>query len=227
MPILHVYALVDTTPLPGVPFTLDGIEHVTPFAMDVPLGQHTVAMLSNVQIEGNSYSFISWTDGSTDPTKTGTISAESWLTATYQLVEVAKHPLHVHALVDTKELIGVPFTLDGAAQMTPFAEYVEEGTHTIVMPSTVEVESVTYKFVMWENGSTDPARTGPVVADSWATATYEEVPPPPPPKHTVTVGSIPVLVPVTVDGVQVGVSPVSVSLEEGDHEFRVEEEVEV
>jgi len=75
----------------------------------------------------------------------------------------------------------VPFTLNGAPQVTPYSATLPEGTYTVAMPPTVTIGVNTYNFVVWDGGSTNPTRTIILTQDTSIYAHYELVPPPPPP----------------------------------------------
>lgn len=74
-------------------------------------------------------------------------------------------------------LPGVPFTLDGGDQVTPFSAPLDEGPHTVVMPSTAIIDGTTYNFGWWDTGSTDPTRTIDLTRDTSIYAHYEVAPP--------------------------------------------------
>ena len=83
--------------------------------------------------------------------------------------------------VGSSPVSGVYFTLDGTSHVTPFSAILDEGSHTVVMPSMTTIGGTTYNFFNWEDGSTDPTRTIDLTADMTITANYEAAPPPPPP----------------------------------------------
>ena len=56
---------------------------------------------------------------------------------------------------------GLPFTLDGVSEVSPFSGLVTVGQHTLIVPATAQIEEVghglvTWDFNSWESGSTHP-----------------------------------------------------------------------
>jgi hypothetical protein len=74
-----------------------------------------------------------------------------------------------HTLTVTSEPIsGVGFTVDGTPHSTPWSDLLDEGSYTVIMPSTWGI----YDFDEWEDGSTSPSRTISLTADKTITAYY-------------------------------------------------------
>ena len=57
--------------------------------------------------------------------------------------------------------------------VTPWSSELEEGTYRITMPSEVDFEGKTYRFLQWEDGTTDPERTVNLIETKTITATYQ------------------------------------------------------
>lgn len=85
-------------------------------------------------------------------------------------------PTHVLS-VNTTPITGIPFTLGGENMETPWTGSLSEGTYIVEMPYTVPIGSELWRFVQWEDGSTDPVRTIALFVDTTIEATYELVPP--------------------------------------------------
>jgi molybdopterin-binding protein len=72
----------------GIPFTLDGVSHVSPYIALVPVGPHTLVVQSTAQVETQgwglvSYAFTSWDDGSTSTSRTVNVQGEVYVAANY------------------------------------------------------------------------------------------------------------------------------------------------
>jgi hypothetical protein len=78
-------------------------------------------------------------------------------------------------------------------QTTPWSGSLAEGNYTITAPASVVAGGVTYNFVQWEDGTTNPVRTIALTADTTITTTYAIA------THKLTVSSTPVTgVPITI-----------------------------
>uniref|UniRef100_A0A6M3J3U5 Uncharacterized protein n=1 Tax=viral metagenome TaxID=1070528 RepID=A0A6M3J3U5_9ZZZZ len=66
-----------------------------------------------------------------------------------------------------------PLTVSLTEKFTPFSEAFEEGTYQIIIPATVIDEEKTYKFIQWEDGSTNPIRIINLVTDMNLQVIYE------------------------------------------------------
>jgi hypothetical protein len=79
---------------------------------------------------------------------------------------------------------------------TPWSGSLNEGNYRITAPASVLAGGVTYVFVQWEDGTTNPVRTIALTADATITVTYAIA------THKLTVSSTPVTgVPFTVEKV--------------------------
>ena len=106
LPIVYHHLSVDTTPITGVSFTLKGSEEVTPYSADLEEGSYTITMPPSLLVEGKTYNFVQWEDGTTNPERTIDLTFDMVLTATYE-------PLPTHVLTVTSTPIeGVPFTIE-------------------------------------------------------------------------------------------------------------------
>lgn len=57
--------------------------------------------------------------------------------------------------------------------ITPFTAELEKGDYIITMPTTLVDGADTYKFIKWEDGSTNPERTVNLIETKTITATYQ------------------------------------------------------
>ena len=152
-------------------FTVDGNAYTAP--VTVPDGQHTIIAPSTATIGSSNYTFQHWEDGSTNPTRTITTSANTTVTATYQIV-IPTHTL----VVVSSPLTGIPVTVDSISYVTNTSPItLVEGSHTIVTPLLIISCPSTYAFASWEDGSVSASRTLSLTADKTVTATYVKVVP--------------------------------------------------
>lgn len=93
-------------------------------------------------------------------------------------IVIASTPPTTYSLTISSTPSGVSFTLDATSHTTPYTETLVEGSHTITMPQTVTIDSTTYTFKQWEDGSTSLTRTINLTSDLSITATYEAGAPP-------------------------------------------------
>ena len=72
---------------------------------------------------------------------------------------------------------GLPFTLDGVSEVSPFSELVAVGDHTLTVPSTAQVTeslrgTVTWDFDSWDDGSTSLSITVNVQGETILATNY-------------------------------------------------------
>lgn len=209
---------VNSYPLSDVEFQLDGVNSFTPSTRKLPAETaYTITMPSRVTTADNLvYDFVKWEDGSTDPTRTVTLTGNMEVTAFYEQVSM-------YALsVDSEPFTGVSFDADDlSGYITPCILKKLEGTHTIVFPAEVEYNGEIFTFKQWEDGSTDPTRTINLTEPTEIIGYYVK-------PHNLTLESSPVTgVPVNVDDRSVGATPITALVPEGSHTVSVPEEVEV
>ena len=83
---LTLYELtVDSDPIDGVEFTLDGVTHTTTWAGVLVEGNHTIVMPAIWMNGSDLYAFDHWEDASTDPTRIVSLTADRIVTAYYVL----------------------------------------------------------------------------------------------------------------------------------------------
>ena len=107
-PPTHVLS-VDSTPITGVSFNLDGETHTTPYSAELEEGTYTVTVPAQVTVDGQLYNFVSWEDGSTNPSRTINLTTDLSIIATYELAPAP--PTHL-LTVDSEPIKGVPFTIE-------------------------------------------------------------------------------------------------------------------
>jgi hypothetical protein len=71
--------------------------------------------------------------------------------------------------VQSSPITGIPFTVDSATYTTPASITLYAGTYTVTMPQAYG----DYRFVGWEDGTRDLARTINLQADTTITAYYK------------------------------------------------------
>jgi len=76
---------VNSSPVAGVPFTLNGQSKTTQYSATLETGRYTVAVPMEVTVAGTTYSFLRWGDGSTDSTKVIDLKGDTFLTAHYEV----------------------------------------------------------------------------------------------------------------------------------------------
>jgi hypothetical protein len=119
--------------------------------------------------------------GGASETVTGVLNESS--VGTYQVsvagqsgrlsvVPEGEHTLHVIASES-----GIPFSLDGVTQTSPFAGLVNVGSHAIVLPSNAKILKggwglVNYAFQSWNDGSSSTSKTVDVESEIYVTANY-------------------------------------------------------
>jgi len=160
---------VNSDPLNGVDFTVDGASHSTSWSGILPEGSHTVVMPSNWMVGEDLYIFNEWEDASTNSTHTVSLTANKIITAYYVYVPPAQYQL----TVNSDPIIDVDFTLDGETNTTTWSGFLDAGSYTVVMPSTWTTDgSDLYVFDHWEDNSTSPTRTIMLTSNKIITAYY-------------------------------------------------------
>ena len=167
-------------------FTLDGVSRVTPFSTTLADASHTLAMLSTVNNAGKTYSFVSWEDGTTNPTRTINPTTNVTITANYK--ETAQPPPSTHSInISASPISGVSFTLNSVSHTTPYSATLNEGTYTISMPSQTAINGTVYNFNRWEDNTQNPTRAINLTTSKTITAYYTTAPPIGKPSLTLTV----------------------------------------
>jgi len=163
--VLSYDLTVNSSPIIGVEFHIDGQAYSTPWSGFLPQGNHTVAVPTSWVHQGTTYRFASWEDGSTDPSRLVNLNRDVTIEARYELLT---HTLAVETIPQ-----GIEFTLDGTSHTSPWSDALPEGNHTVAMPSTVVLNGWVYIFSVWEeDSSTNPQKTLSLTGDLTIHATF-------------------------------------------------------
>ena len=125
---------VQSTPISGIPITINAQNHVTPVTVQAQEGTTlVVAVPSNVELNGDIYNFDRWADGPTSPTRTIVLAGDVTVTCGYVLQPPQpRAELDIHAFLDDMEVVAsfevVGTGITGAA---PAIVEVDPGTYTI------------------------------------------------------------------------------------------------
>jgi len=164
-----VYNLtVESLPIGGIDFTVDATAYTTNATVELEEGSYTVAMPSAWMVGTDQYDFVEWENGSTNPVRVVSLTADTTITATYELAK------EYTLTVNSDPITSINFTVDGVTYATNWSDVLIEGAYTVVMPSTwTTVGGDVYNFVHWEDASTSASRVVSLTADMTITATYE------------------------------------------------------
>src|SRR3990170_4807532 len=162
---------VNSSSVSSVSFTSDEVNQVTPFSVVLAEGSHTVAMPSTVNSTGKTYNFVSWEDGSTNPTRTINLTSNMTITANYQ--EITPLPITHTININSSAISGVSFALDGVSYTTPHSANLNEGTHTVAVPSSTTIDGRLYAFKNWDDGSISSTRTVGLISNMSIVAYYQ------------------------------------------------------
>ena len=136
---------------------------VTPWSGLLEEGVYEIEMPSNIMVGADTYNFVEWENGSTNPTRAVTRLSDLNLFSTYQLQLVTA--IEVHAFYD-----GVEVTADGLIVETGF---------TFQTPATIEVTPGLYTVRLTYGGVT---RDYPVAVSEGQTVRVDgQLTPPTPP----------------------------------------------
>jgi len=102
-------------------------------------------------------------------------SLYSILTGNYEYVPPA--PTFYLTVMSTP-ILGVPVIINGQNYTTPTILSLAQEAYTVTVASEFQLGADKYYFARWEDGSTNPARTINLTADTTITATYTLAPPP-------------------------------------------------
>jgi hypothetical protein len=81
-------------------------------------------------------------------------------------------PTQYSLTVNSVPISGISYTVDSQSALTGTSITLNNGSHTIIMPSTVTSGSDSYQFTLWENSLTSPVRTINLQSDTVLSATY-------------------------------------------------------
>lgn len=202
---IPIYSVTFTSnPVTGIAFGVDQKVYTTPYSGMFEEGTYTLEMPSRAVVNGATYDFVRWEDGSTEPTRIVEVTGDTTLIAYYKLI-----PAYL-LFVDSKPA-GIRFTIDETYRVTPWIGKVLEGKHVISMPSE--------NFKVWEDISTSPTRTINLTSAMSIIAYYSA--------HILTINTTPMIgVHVTLNENPIGNTPISVIAGEGTHTISVPQELE-
>lgn len=140
--------LVNSQPITDISYSVDSQTATTGTPKTLTAGSYTITMPSTVTSGGQTYSFESWNDATTNPVKQITLDSDLTLTATYELQSNDTQPpegkgiLEVHAFQNVSE-VNVEFQIEG------------EGIfNTTSSGTTVELYPGSYTVTSTFNGET-------------------------------------------------------------------------
>jgi parallel beta-helix repeat protein len=140
---------VNSSPITGITFTLNETPQSTPYTEWLSEGSFTLEMPETHAVDGAKYYWNQWSDGITSRTRTVTMNTNIALTAYYT-------GPHYQLTVTSSPITGIPFTINGVPQTTPYTEWLLEGSYTLIMPKTYNG----YVWSHWlEDGDTSRIKT--------------------------------------------------------------------
>jgi len=135
-----------------------------------------------------------------------TVFADKTVASTTYIEPTIEPPATYTLQVNSQPITNIEYTIDGETARTGQAITVDEGVHTIEMPSSISSGGTDYTFQQWDDGMTNPVKTITVSSDVTLTVTYTETTPPAPGEGTLEVhayvGNNEVIAEVEVNGTQ-------------------------
>jgi len=145
-------------------------------------GNYSLNLVVNNEIQGNRIVHLEGRETQTiefDVTETnaGSYSIKvGSITGTFRVVAAGTHTLNVVCFSnESTQISGVVFTLNGQNFSTPFSEVLPEGIYTVSMPEENSTEFYIYRFMNWEDNSTNQSRTINLVSKTTIIATYGQI----------------------------------------------------
>ena len=127
-PEISIHTLsVESSPVSGLAFTLDGQNFETPHSEELEEDSYTIAVAAETTIGGKNYAFTGWEDGVTSSERSVDLSSNLALRANYEeIVDEEPEPTNVSATIsgvitssDTGNLLnGATVTVDGKSVKT-------------------------------------------------------------------------------------------------------------
>jgi predicted secreted protein len=115
-----------------VTFTIDSVPHITPWCETYEEGTTVdLVMPETYTVAQARYYWSQWSDGNTSRLRTIAINTNITLTAYYT------GPYYKLSIVSLP-ITGIAFTVNGAAQTTPYTKWLLEGSYTLEMPETYD-----------------------------------------------------------------------------------------
>lgn len=149
-----------------VTFKIDSVSHITPWCETYEEGTTVdLVMPETYAVAQARYYWSQWSDGNTSRLRTIAINTNITLTAYYT------GPYYKLTIVSSP-ITGIAFTINGAAQTTPYTKWLLEGSYTLEMPET-------YNGYVWSHWleDVDTNRTKMVILPATTyTAVYTTTP---------------------------------------------------
>ena len=123
---------------------------VTPWTGSLEEGVYEVEMPSNVLVGADTWNFVQWEDGSTNPLRTINLISDMNLNADFKLQAITA--IEIHAFEDSVEV-----TADGLIMETGF---------TFQTPATIDVAPETYTIKLTYKGVTKEYSANPVEGET-------------------------------------------------------------
>ena len=114
------------------------------------------------------------TIGTQNPTTITLAAGQHTLAAVY--IQAGPPPPGSYTLQLNSNPPGSIITVDGTTYTTPQTLTLTAGTHTVNAATPINIQSVNYNFVSWQDGTTNPNTTINLVANSSVTANYASTP---------------------------------------------------
>ena len=162
--------VINSTPITGVPVTIDGVQYTTPTSpIELVDGLHVIVAPANVSVGTDIFNFKQWEDLSTNPTRMFNLTDNATIIATYQL----QAPSVTLSLIITSGIGGI-------TNPTPNRYDYVKGESAIV--TALPDIAASYRFSHWElDGTIRTENPIPIIMnmDYALRAVFEYVPPPP------------------------------------------------
>jgi len=114
----------------GVTFAVDGVPWTTPWSANYSEGASVSLDMPETHTFGDAkYYWNQWSDGNTSRTRTFVMITDITLTAYYA-------GPNYELTVTSSPITGIIFTINGTPQVTPYTEWLLEGSYTLEMPGT-------------------------------------------------------------------------------------------
>jgi len=162
-------------------------------------------------------------DNAKDLVEPGKDNDSGWGTADFAKALDLPMPTPHMLSVTSTPIPGVQFYVDAETHLTPWTGELGEGKYRVSIASEVYVGGVLYRFINWEDGSTDPTRTINLVSDMSIVAYYKEIP-----TYLLSVDSEPFMnVPFTIDRTSGYFTPCILKREQGTYTVSFPREIDI
>lgn len=131
---------VESNPLTGVPFTINGQQANTPKTFTLTEGAHTVVMPSSVVVGEDIYNFKVWENGSENPERTVNLIADLVIIATYEKPSLPPETppsatsgiLEIHAFLGENQVSASGVVIETLKRFkTPARLVLEQGNYDV------------------------------------------------------------------------------------------------